>query len=880
MRSAIFGFVAGAAWLQMQRELQGVWAMLTLTAAVLLLAIVCYRFRRFEAKPSQDATARMTFHFAAPFLRIASLAACGVMAGFAWAALIAHYHLREELPEEWEGQDITVIGTIDSLPYRFDRGIRFNFAVERVLTGEAVGGESDSARSQASDGNAAAEAVSETASVPPGFPSRLALSWYGGFRGEDTQTVPGLLPGERWQLTVRLRRPHGNANPHGFDYEVWLLEQGLRATGYVRSDRRSSSVNRKLDDFAPGFSHAVERSRHWLRERIVSALPGKEYAGVIVALVVGDQRAIAQSDWQVFNRTGIGHLISISGLHITMVAGMFAALFSYLWRRSFFTRARLPLRLPAQKAAALAGVAMALVYVLLAGFGVPAQRTLYMLAVVAAALWFDRLTSVSHVLCLALAVVILFDPWAVLWPGFWLSFGAVAVILYASVGRVKPVPPDVMAQLAAQTAAEHNAAEPASSPSAVPAWKRGWHVVHASLREASRTQYAVTIGLVPLTMLLFGQVSLISPLANAIAIPLVSFVVTPLALAGSVLPAPLSVWVLGFAHECIVWLAQVMAWMSSLPSAVWSAPIPEWSIFGAALIGTLWLLAPRGWPLRWLGLAGWLPLLLNAPATPREGEMWVTAFDVGQGTALLIETPGRRLLYDTGPVYSPESDGGSRVILPYLKARGIDYLDGVVISHSDTDHAGGALSLLDAIAVGWVSSSLSEDHQINRAAAAHRRCEAGQMWEWDGLRFEMLHPSPESYDNPHLKPNSRSCTLKISHAAGAILLPGDIERNDEAALLDSQGEHLRADVLLAPHHGSGTSSTRAFLEAVNPQLALFQVGYRNRYKHPKREVYERYGELGVRRLRSDESGAVMLRFNSKLEAVEYRNEYARYWYGK
>ncbi len=654
------------------------------------------------------------------FLRIALMMACGVLAGFFWAALLAHHHLREELPEAWEGRDVTVIGTIDSLPHRFERGIRFNFAVEQVLP--QGGAESDA------EGEAEGEDGAGAGAVMPVVPSRLALSWYGGFRGGESNTVPGLLPGERWQLTVRLRRPHGNANPHGFDYEVWLLEQGLRATGYVRPDKRIAGKNRKLDDFVPGFSNAVERSRHFLRERIAAALPGKEYAGVIVALVVGDQRAIAQSDWQVFNRTGIGHLISISGLHITMVAGLFAGLFGFLWRRSFFTRAQLPLLLPAQKAAALAGVAMALVYVLLAGFGVPAQRTLYMLSVVAAALWFDRLASVSHVLCAALGVVILLDPWAVLGPGFWLSFGAVAAILYVGVGRAGGSEPDAALSASAPGVAAASAAAMRSGGTPMPAWRRWWHAGAAGLRAAGRTQYAVTLGLVPLTMLLFGQVSLVSPLANALAIPLISFIVTPAALAGSVLPAPLMDWVLGFAHECVAWLAQAMAWLAALPAAVWSAPLPAWWIFAGALAGTAWLLAPRGWPLRWLGLAGWLPLMLNAPAAPQSGEMWVTAFDVGQGTALLIETPNKRLLYDTGPVYSPDSDGGSRVILPYLKARGIDRLDGVIVSHSDTDHAGGALSLLEEIRVGWVSSSMDEDSQIARGApstGAARRARHG-----------------------------------------------------------------------------------------------------------------------------------------------------------
>jgi competence protein ComEC len=537
-------------------------------------------------------------------------------------------------------------------------------------------------------------------------------------------------------------------------------------------------------------------------------------------------------------------------LHITMIAGMFAGLVNTLWRRSFFTRAQLPLILPAQKAAALGGAVAALVYVALAGFGVPAQRTLYMLSVVAAALWTGRIANVSQVLCAALGVVVVLDPWAVLWPGFWLSFGAVATILYASAGRA---------------AALHRQRASGSR-------------ILAGLKEASYTQYVVTIGLVPLTMLLFGQISLVSPLANAVAIPLVSFLVTPLALAGSIAPAPLGNWILEGAHFLIAQLAAVLGWISELPAAVWVSPVPSIWMFVAASIGTLWMLAPAGWPLRWLGVAGLLPLLLNVPAHPGKGEMWVTAFDIGQGMALLVETRGHRLLYDTGPAYSPESDAGSRVILPYLKARGITSLDGIVVSHSDTDHAGGASSILDDIRVGWVSSSLPESHPVVAKAAQHLRCEAGQAWEWDGAHFDMLHPTAVSYESAKWKPNARSCTLKISLGEQSILLAGDIEAVQEMELLEREGERLASTVLLAPHHGSGTSSTMPFLAQVNPQIALFQVGYRNRYRHPKQEVFERYGNLGITRLRTDESGAVTLRFGAELTASEFRKEHGRYWY--
>jgi competence protein ComEC len=813
MRSVIIGFVLGVIFLQTQAVLPASTIMYCMLAAVAAWGLLL----RW-----------LTDHWVTPRVKIPVLVAGGMLCGFLWAGWMAQGYLAQALPKAAEGENITVIGVIDSLPYQFEQGVRFNFAVEQVL--DARPG----------------------ISVPP----RIALGWYGASHGEQVQPVGAVQPGERWQLTVRLQRPHGNANPDGFDYEVWLLEQRLRATGYVRPDAELPRKNQRLTPFVVSFSNVVEYCRNHLRARILAALPGRPYAGVLVALVVGDQRVVNQADWTIFNRSGIGHLISISGLHITMIAGLFAQLMFALWRRSFFTGAQLPLILPAQKAAALTGVAVAWLYVLLAGFGVPAQRTLYMLAVVGVALWCGRIASVSHVLCAALGLVLLLDPWAVLWPGFWLSFGAVAIILYASVGRT----------------VRHSA----EAPSARARWL-------AVLKEASATQYVVTLGLVPLTLLLFGQVSLISPLANAVAIPLVSLVVTPLALLGSVAPGPLCGWLLQLAHWLVQLLAQGLTWLSASPLALWSAPLPPFWMFLLALLGVLWMLAPRGWPLRWLGLVGAVPLLLNAPAHPAAGQMWVTALDVGQGMALLIETEHHRLLYDTGPSYSPESDGGNRVIVPYLKARGIAALDAMIVTHNDNDHSGGALSVLANIRVGSVTSSLKAASPIVRAAPGHRRCEAGQGWSWDGVQFEMLHPTAQSYDSDKWKPNARGCTLKLTLTGPSglsMLLPADIEALQEDELLGRSLDKLRATVLLAPHHGSGTSSTEPFLRAVQPQLALFQVGYRNRYHHPKADVFERYGKLGIERLRTDESGAITVRFGAALAVEEYRTTHARYWYGQ
>ena len=804
MRSLIAGFALGVCLLQMQCSLPGSGAMLLLAALGLALILLLKRIRRFA-------------------WRISLLAGCGATVGFLWAAIFAQCYLADELPRELEGRDIVATGTIDSLPYRFERGQRFNFAIE----------------------HAEADGVPLTR-----LPQHVALSWY-AHEGEDEALPVNVQPGERWRLKLKLQRPHGTANAGGFDYEVWLLEQHLRATGAVRTNA-GDRENVRQDAFVWGAHNIVQSLRAGMRDRILAALPGERYAGMVVALVIGDERGVGQSDWKVVNRTGIGHLVAISGLHITLIAGMFARLVHWLWCRSFFTRAQLPLLLPASKAAALAGVSLGIVYAFLAGFGIPAQRTFYMLIVVAWAMWTGRIASITHIAALALGAVLLLDPWAVLSPGFWLSFGCVALILYVTAGRFHVL--------------EH---DPGSKRLRFLAW----------CKAEGRTQLALSLGLVPLTVLLFGEISVISPIANAIAIPVLSLVVTPMALIGSALPTVIGAPILQLAHGLIDLLMHLLGWMADLPAAVWAAPVPPPWIFACALLGTLWLLAPRGLPLRALGLLGWLPLLLNGASQPPDGSLWITAFDVGQGMGVLIETPHHRLLYDTGPAYSPESDGGNRVILPYLHARGIYHLDGLVISHNDNDHSGGALSIIHELPIGWTLSSLAYDSPIVQAAPRHQRCVAGQHWEWDGVTFEILQPAPSSYDSTKYKPNARSCTLKVTAGSQSMLLAGDIEAMQEEELVGAIPDKLKATVLLAPHHGSGTSSTLPFLKTVQPQVAIFQVGYRNRFHHPKAEVFERYGALGIERLRSDESGAVKLQLGDGMAIEEYRRATPHYWYG-
>lgn len=797
---ALAAFAVGAVLLQWQPVLPSVALWFGMAAGMALPAIALVRAHR-DARAARWMGAALMIATAASF-------------GFAYAAWRAEFRLADALAPEWEGQDLMLVGVIDDLPKMSPGGARFTFAVER--TG------------------------SEAAHVP----RLISLSWYAQVRKDGTvAAVPELVAGERWRLVVRLKRPHGTVNPHGFDVEAWLLENGLRATGYVRND----PANARIEAFAGRPGDYVERARTLVRDRIVAALRDAPYAGVIVALAIGEERAIPDAQWRVFNRTGITHLISISGLHVTVFAALAGGIGLALARQSV----RLTTWLPARKVAAVVGVVAATAYVLLAGAQVPAVRTLVMLQVAALGLWLGRPGTARVVWLWALVAVLAWDPWAGFAPGFWLSFGAVGLLLYAHAGRL-----------------------PASA-----APTRTARILGA-LRAAARTQALVTIGLVPGTLAIFQQVSLVSPLANAIAIPVVTFLVVPLALTGIVFPFDFP-W--QGAHAVFAALMVALDALAGAPAAVWQqhAP-PAWTI-GVALAGVAWLAAPRGVPGRLAGLIALLPLFVVTPAPPAPGTFRLAVLDVGQGLAIVVATHRHTLLYDTGPRYHEEADAGGRIVAPYLRAMGIAHLDAMIVTHQDSDHSGGALSVLAAVPVDWLASSLPDDHAIlaQRASdggAAHR-CEAGQRWEWDGVRFDVLQPGPQHYANPRLKPNDLSCVVRIESDFGTALLTGDLEARGEMELVRADAELLKADVLVVPHHGSLTSSTPAFIAAVAPEVAVYTPGYRNRFGHPRAEVTARYDAAGVRTFRTDFDGALTFTFapdTPRMPRVE-RSVDRRYW---
>jgi competence protein ComEC len=759
-----------------------------------------------------------------------------------WTMLRADHALDQRLLPEQEGVDFVVHGHVTGMPQASERGERFVFRIEHC--------------------------VGQGERAPPCPAGReVRLAWYRQLAAtaaaEQAPLRPskaGPQPGERWQLTVRLKRPHALLNPHAFDAELRSLEEGIAGSGYVRSTRKGEPANQRLEgrSWRPG--PLIETVRTVLRDAILDALAGyrDDAAGIVAALSIGDQAAIPARWWEDFNRTGVGHLMSISGLHITMLAGMAGGFARRLLRNPRIGRPALLERCSADRLKWLFALVVAFFYSALAGWGIPAQRTCWMLAVAGLAVLGGRSQSLVRVLSLSAGIVTLLDPWAPLSAGFWLSFASVgAIIWYGS----------------QQAAAQRAMAEGGSR------WRGK---AGAILVDALRTQWAATLSLLPLGALFFSSFSLVGPVANAFAIPLVSIVITPLALLGTalVLPVPAAGGaVLGLVAIACGWMLDALEPLAAPRWAIAVLPPPSWPAASAAVLAIAALLAPPRLPGRPAAFAALLPLFASGDTLPPPGSLVVTALDVGQGSAILVETPSGRLLFDAGPRYGTDSEAGARVLVPYLRARGITRLEAMVVSHADEDHAGGAESVLKGVDVDWVASPLPHDHPIVLAAPAHHRCWRGHRWDWGEVAFEFLHPGPERTARKSTT-NANSCVLRISSPAGTVLLTGDIEAAQERFLIEKlDAQWLRADVLAAPHHGSNGSSTMEFLRAVSPSLALAQVGYRNRFRHPGEKAQVRYRVNRIPLLRTDADGATSVRLQAGSEpSVErLRRDDGRYW---
>lgn len=686
--------------------------------------------------------------------------------GLSWACLQAQWALDDRLPSRLDGETRWVEGRVVGLPQHTEAVVRFELA----------------------------DARSRHGTVPP----LMRLAWYGG---------PPVKSGERWRVAVKLKRPAGLLNPHAFDYDAWLLAQRIGATGTVKDGEL--------------LSEARWAWRDGIRQRL-QAVDAQGRTGVLTALVLGDGSGLSRQDWQVLQDTGTVHLLVISGQHIGLLAGVVYLLIAGLARYGLW-----PNRLPWLPWACGLAFAAALGYGLLAGFEVPVRRACLMIGLVL--LWRLRFRHLGAwwPLLLALNGVLLLDPLASLQPGFWLSFAAVAVLIFTFSGRLGPW-----------------------------RWWQTW----------TRAQWLIAIGLGPLLLMLGLPISLSGPLVNLLAVPWISLLVLPPALLGTLLlPVP-------YVGEGLLWLAgglidglfRGLAWVAGQVPAWVPTAIPLW-VWGLGALGAFLLLLPRGVPLRPLG---W-PLLLLLIFPPRseipEGVADIWQLDVGQGLAILVRTRHHTLLYDAGPRFG-DNDLGERVVLPTLRKLGVDGIDLMLISHAHADHAGGARAVAQGLPVKHVLGGEPAELPNEWQAAG---CESGRRWTWDGVNFELWQWAHARESNP------KSCVLQIEASGERMLLTGDIDMAAERALLESPLA-IPTDWLQSPHHGSRSSSSMALLDRLRPKAVLISRGQGNSFGHPHPTVLARYQKYGMAIYDSADQGAVHLQLG-RFEAPRSMRLERRFW---
>lgn len=707
--------------------------------------------------------------------------------GYAWGLSYAHIQAKDGFNQACLGDTVLVEGTVSGLPQREEQRSRFEFEIDQMWPAECL---------------------------DPGQGLKIRVHWY-----EPDQLIQS---GERWRLSLKLRKTRNFYNKGGFDYESALLSKGIRYTAYIRDNPERI----KIDS-----GKYLDPLRQTLASHINRAIPDSSFTGILQALVIGDRSEISIAQWETLRRSGTLHLMAISGLHIGMIAGIGYFLGAGAWR--LWPRACLYGSAP--DIGAVTAILFAVFYSALAGFSLPTQRALIMLGAVMLALVLRRRVLPRSTLSLALFIVLILDPFSVTQAGFWLSFVAVALLLLA----LERKPGD----------------------SRITQW--------------SRAQWVLLIGLLPLNLLFFKGTPLVSPLANLIAIPWVGITVLPPSLLGSFLLGlgfESGTLLLRLADFSLSLIWPVLETLQGLPISWMAMPAP--GIRGLLLAGfaIILLLAPSGWPGRLLGAVFMLPLFLMQTPRPESAGFWLEVLDVGEGLAIVVHTREHSLVYDTGPRYSPRFDTGSAVVLPYLYQYQIHHIDSLVISHGDNDHIGGANSLIEGIPVKQLLTSVPE-----KLPAEAYPCHDGITWSWDGVDFQMLHPMSHW---PYAG-NNRSCVLRVSNDYHSVLLTGDIESISEFRLRKDHAGALDSDILLVPHHGSLTSSTQEFITAVDPDLAIVSTGHRNRFGFPRQEVMERYTRNKIPVMNTADYGAIhmVFRADDRPPTVQsYLQQHQRYWY--
>ncbi len=723
---------------------------------------------------------------------------CALLLGFFYSLFIAHSHLNERIPTQLEGKKLQVIGTITNIPHHSAGTARFYLNIEH-------------------------SALADQANIPLNFQGKVKLAWY--------HTNTPLHSGERWQLQIKLKRPHSFINSGSSDYERWLFHQGITATGYVRT----SEHNQRLATRQAWQLNAIRETIH---QAIQTHVSDPDKAALISALSLAIRDDIEPQHWEIFRNTGTSHLIAISGLHIGMIAGFALLPISVIWLLFPALYVRLPLKI----AVLVLGAVFATAYALLAGFTIPTQRALIMVLLGLSSLLLKQKVPLSYLLAITVFSVLLIDPLAGLSEGFWLSFFAVGLIFYLLGQKHKMTP-------------------------------------MARRYRFLSLQLFLSLGMIPITAMFFSSASLISPIANLVAIPWVTLIVAPSLLLGilllSVSPL-LSDYCFAFSSWGLDKLLGYLGFLSEFSnSVIHFAAIPI-ALILLAIIGVFILALPRGMVGRYLGVIFIAPLFLLTPKKPLEGEFKLTVLDVGQGLATVLQTQNHVMVFDTGDYYSDQFDMGSMVVLPYLQSQQIRAIDKLVISHADKDHSGGANAILQTIPV----VELISNERLTIHNRASHVCQTGQTWIWDQVKFEVLSPNKSQAS---LSKNNRSCVIKVSNHYHSLLLVADIERKAEYALLKQNRQLLKADVLLVPHHGSKTSSAWPFIAAVQPKLAIISAGYRNRFNFPHEKILFRYHKLNIARLNTSQVGEIQIVFPNhaaEIHTVSKRIEQQKFWMAK
>jgi len=789
-----YGFLGGITIAARFSELPSIWVISLLT----ILAITIYQLPLRQYSDS------------------AKIISAGLLA-ISWFSYQAH-KIVIPLPEKFIHCPINVTGTVASIPEASLKRVQFEYLID---------------------------SIEQTTCKP----MRVLVSQYHyGKSNKLSVTI-----GERWQLTLRLKKARGFWNWGSFDYEAFLLQKGIQWTGVIvekkpskhPETRQNIQTAQQIDSYFTyqtilyAIEHFIYQCRKHISENLSKNIQRTTTFGLLNAIVTGFRESITEEQWQIMRVTGTNHLFSISGLHVSFIGGILYGVVNLTGRYI----ARLPLYIPVQQVAYFTAWLGAVAYSVFSGFALPVKRASIMTTVFTFTLLKRRVLPVWRGWCIALMLILLFEPFVVLSESFWLSFGTIAIIFY-SLGKRLYLP----AHLSMMQRC----------------WIQWGHI-----------HWIIGIGLLPLTILFFQQVAIWGFFANLVAIPWMGFVILPNALLGALIyliSPSLGNFLLGVAEQAMHALWLYLSYIAQLPLAHHTIVITHLWIFCSTILGIFLYLSPKGLPGRYyLTTLFLLPLLLCKPAQPASGEFWLTLLDVGQGLAAVVRTQNRLLIYDTGPRLGPEFDTGKVVLLPYLRHLNLRTVDKLIISHGDNDHSGGAQSILQNLSVKAILASQPEQLKHPLAQFGY----AGQSWEWDNVKFRILHPPLQST----FKGNDNSCVLHITNGVHSVLLPGDIHRKAETDLLKTH-PNIRSTVLIAPHHGSKTSSSIPFINAVKPRYVLFPVGYRNRFRFPHTIVLNRYAQYGSQLYSTAKQGAIMMKLGTTVEQIKiecFASSNARFW---